>query len=440
MRAKKAKASVDRISELPDDIIANIISRLSLKRAATTSLISTKWKDLWKLYSGSFDFDGSKTIRNMRTRYKVRKKKPTKRTLRTKRMNFVNWVNKVLRSHQGATMERLQIIFDLKKPSHQDIDRWIQFALVKRVHSIELDLTSFISYLKASTSYAFPIRSHCGFESLRTLVLKHVDISGDALHTLVGNCPNLEELEVTYAVSLKVLELSSLTLKSLSLFPCVHSDNNPMDIKVSAPNLSSFAWTGIKVSKLVLENVPKLKNVEIHGYWNHIRSYHSQIDQLDLSIVYWTPLGCENQGNTDIPELSCLKDLTMKHHTLNDDTLRLLVAYLKAAPLLEKFALELSYSACDVNLSEALLTNTHCYSNLKTMQFFGFGSKNDVEFIRYLLDRAPLLEAIILSVCPADLLGTHQEIEYKKTAKYLEDRETAISFCESLSSDVTVII
>ncbi|KAM7249703.1 hypothetical protein ACFE04_019862 [Oxalis oulophora] len=301
---------VDRISELPDDLITSIISCLTLKQAASTSLISTRWKDLWKLYSGHFDFDGSPIVQAMQNRYQQPDNKPTARALQLRRYKFVEWVNHVLQSHQGGTMEQLRIVFDLQKRSYQKIDEWFQLALVKNVHSIELDLTSFVSPNNPSTCYEFPIRSrsHCG---LKTLVLKHVDISGHALQTLVDNCPNLEELDIAFSMSLKVLHLSSPTLKHLTFTPRLGF--GPMDIKISAPNLLFFSWIGVKKSKLVFEDVPKLQCMTLQGYWYHIQSHHSQFDELVLSAYVLFLDGCENMGNTNIPELSRLKFLTITH-------------------------------------------------------------------------------------------------------------------------------
>ncbi|GAB4846319.1 hypothetical protein Ancab_025325 [Ancistrocladus abbreviatus] len=38
----------DRISDLPDDVLISIISHLTLQEAARTSVLSRRWKYVWK--------------------------------------------------------------------------------------------------------------------------------------------------------------------------------------------------------------------------------------------------------------------------------------------------------------------------------------------------------------------------------------------------------
>ena len=117
---------------------------------------------------------------------------------------------------------------------------------------------------------------------MKSLVLTNVNISGDALESLVDKCPNLEDLSISFSSFIEVFKLSSLSLKQLTLWFC----EPLLDIKISAPNLLSIAWAvsgaGFKNSNLVLQDVPQLKYVRISCYSYHIQSHHSQLVKLEL--------------------------------------------------------------------------------------------------------------------------------------------------------------
>ncbi|KAM7260555.1 hypothetical protein ACFE04_011228 [Oxalis oulophora] len=439
--AKTRRRREDRISELPDEILEKILSCLTFEQIASTSLLSTRWRNLWRFHSGCFDFDGSSIIQSVRNHYALGRK-INGQTLVKNRTNFVNWVNRVMGSHQGATIKGMRIVFDLKKPFHKKIDKWIQLALAKRVEFFELDLSSIGFRMDRSISYRFPIHSICGFLSLKRLFLKHVDVSGDAIQGLVDNCPNLEDLRVVYSESLDALHLYSRVLKHLTLWLCfkVVIFRNTKEFKISAPNLLSFSWTGFRTTNLLLQDVPKLKDVELSDYWYHILGYHSQLEKLSLLCrVYPSDCGCEIQWRIDFPELSNLKDLTMGYFVLNDHSFYHFVTYLNAAPLLENFTLELCHLSENLKLSPEVwtITENHSYKNLKTVKFIGFGEKDEEMFVRYLTSHSPVLESITIDPCLALKLGTPEENEYRQSAEYLEARNRAINLSSLLPCQLT---
>ncbi|KAM7265322.1 hypothetical protein ACFE04_003005 [Oxalis oulophora] len=214
--------------------------------------------------------------------------------------------------------------------------------------------------------------------------------------SLLDNCPNLEELKLY--CHLENMKLSSLSLKHLSI--SLHNNYVATKTNIYTPNLLSFAYTGDITSKLVLGNVPKLKHVTLYGYWYHIRSLHSQLHELVLDTVH-----IRGHNMRSFPPV--VRPNPERNTQLTDD-----------------------------------MWNTpknDSYKNLKTVKFNGFATKNDADFISYLLDHAPLLDKIIIDPCRVDYLGTPKEYDYKQTTQYLNDRDFAINFSANLPCHVTVV-
>ncbi|AES81605.2 putative F-box domain-containing protein [Medicago truncatula] len=62
-RRLRKSSKVDRISDLPDSILSHILYFLPTKLAATTSVLSKRWKRLWlSVLSLDFDSSGFKTF------------------------------------------------------------------------------------------------------------------------------------------------------------------------------------------------------------------------------------------------------------------------------------------------------------------------------------------------------------------------------------------
>ncbi|KAM7263919.1 hypothetical protein ACFE04_001602 [Oxalis oulophora] len=442
------ETSTDRFIELPDDIISKIISSLTLKQAVTTSAISTRWRDLWKLlYSGFIDFDGSTTIQDLKRRYDQYRCELRLECLAEKeRCKFINWVNQVLPSHKCATIKRFRLSFDLRKVPQHIINDWIQFASSKNVQCLELDFSTYnISRLGRSDSwYDFPSGSHCRFQSLTTVSLKNVGISPETFEHLLG-CPNLEELNVADCSNLRKelcynyktplrgqsFNLYSLSLKKLTLWVC---GNNLDHWNIVAPNLLSFTYCPCQSvdPNLVLEYVPRLNYLNIkHSHWCRYETNLLQLQELvcDMCSCYYCD--CNIKWPIKLPNL---KNITIKHAIGDSREFNHFVAHLKAAPLLENLIVELPWNKIFTESWEK--AKDIRYNNLKTVKLIGYGATTDVDIIRYFLSRAPLLEKIIIDPCEPSCLGTSEEILYRESSRYLEDRNRIINLTSNLPLNI----
>lgn len=247
----------DQISVLPDELVCTILSLLTMKEAARTSVLSRRWENLWKYFTGSLDFDGSKTMDRMAENMKTM-------PLATERNKYINWVNQVLNMHQGQDIDEFRVCFDLDKNSANIIDGWINFAMEKRVRRLELDLLESFNAFRGGQSYTFPLISLPVVRSslLTALCLKKVDMTDEVFAHLLSNCPLIEELSLVDSRSLINVKIAGpLKLKCLELALCRSLEN----IEISAINLVSFKYFGPLIY-IPFFDIPLLSELSIGGF------------------------------------------------------------------------------------------------------------------------------------------------------------------------------
>ncbi|GFQ03500.1 putative F-box/LRR-repeat protein at5g02700, partial [Phtheirospermum japonicum] len=286
----------DWISQLPDEILVVVLSSLPLKEAARTSVLSTRWINLWK-HTSCLDFEAESSL--------------------SERRKYVRWVNSVIRSYEGgSTLKHFRICFDLDRCSQKVITKWLEFAFARQVERLRLELLEYGDFEKVpSEVYAFP--KHLllvnNFKSLKALCLKSVDVTDEAIHFFIRNCQFLEQLIVHGALNITNLEVcgSSLGLKHLEISYCFRLKS----VKVSAPNLTSLKVT--TVQGLFLENVPMLVDVFVacgELYANKLApALLSCIQQLEI-LTLWLNFPKEDIEQGKFPELPKLKKLVIRYN------------------------------------------------------------------------------------------------------------------------------
>ncbi|KAJ4705719.1 FBD-associated F-box protein [Melia azedarach] len=382
--------SFKHISKLSDAILVNILSRLTIKEAARTSILSTRWRYLWRYFTGCLTFDNPMAM----VRYPFKYYDVGSDSFEVKRFKFVSWVNHVLSSLQGqSSIEQLSICCDIS--SQADVDNWIKFAVEKRVKKLRLDFTGFTVYsLKGRCT--FPSHDnipYSSFSSLTSLSLTLVDITGDVLENLLSHCPLLQVLSVQRSLRVKKLKVSGgpshdLKLKYLKLYFWV-SQYIEID---NAPNLIYFEYGGNQKIPISFRNVPNL--AEIPG-----------------AVCY------------NIPELCNLKHLEIKMGIEDDHSLLPCAAYLKAFPSLYKFTLKVSWPVKPSSGMRRSVRNHpflgHSELSIRVVELVGFaGQTTDSEFVIYLIENAKLLEKIIIDPCIDMYRGTPTELLFRESELY----------------------
>ncbi|KAM7502915.1 hypothetical protein LguiB_001819 [Lonicera macranthoides] len=321
-RSKKDVYLADRISELPDEILAIILSHLTLRAAVNTSVLSPRWKDLWTFTTGSLDFDFGSNVLSLIKDCKLAE------ILKPERRRYIRWVNKILNAHKGATIDAFRVKFDLRRSAKSDIDRWINFALRKRVQSLELDL------MPAHLSQA-PLDWNN-------------DVAGDDLEYLLSNCPFLEFIHVLNSPGLVRVNVVAPcpNLKHLEISHSYYLKS--IDIS-SAPNLKSLTYFGPYETKLSLGNVPNLSDLSFGGFYcMYIVGKHRQLPitlgqmeklRLSLCTQFDWPEGLEErevQRKEKCIMHKCLKVVELAWFRGSTTDVELVTYVLSTAPFLEK--------------------------------------------------------------------------------------------------------
>ncbi|KAM5564259.1 F-box/FBD/LRR-repeat protein [Rosa sericea] len=192
------EVDLDRISNLPNEVIDKILSSLPLKDGARTSILSSKWRYKFAMLP-RLVFDHQCT-------YKI--------------------VDHVLLSHIGPISK-----FKLSQGSKdiQDIDRWILHLPRHPINELILKFSVRPRYKMPSCMFSCQDLSHLdlnncllkppsafkGFRSLHRLIIKRVTLAQDVLENMIICSPLLERLTLENCDGFRQLKIDAPNLQFL---------------------------------------------------------------------------------------------------------------------------------------------------------------------------------------------------------------------------------
>ncbi|XP_059658905.1 F-box/FBD/LRR-repeat protein At4g00160-like [Cornus florida] len=433
----------DHINGLPDVVLVSILSLLTMKEAARTSVLSKRWRYLWT-HITILNFDAPHLIDGILLGDKE---------VKVERPLFLSWVNQVLKSYNGLSVDEFRVKFDLDESCSFDVDNWVNFAIEKRVKRLKLELSEIWGN---STGYNFPdtgrITSHLHslslgltyWNSLTDLRLAHVNITGQVLEYFLSNCTFLEQLSVQKSddlVNLKVPN-TSLKLKRLEISHCFYVES----IEIFAMNLRSFKYFGPKINQ-PFKSVPWPVEMYIGGDYSEellhnfleISSHLSQLESLTLHLIQFTSIFEMNIVKfPKFPVFNKLKQLELIISADDEQNLIVYTPLIEACPFLRKFVLELTGARYKV-YRKWQRVKFWPHQHLKEVEFIGFvGRMIDVELAMYLIKGAVKLEKITFDSRNPDYIGTPWEFLDTKQRK--KARKRAEKLGTKLSAEVALVI
>jgi hypothetical protein len=267
---------LDRISCLPDHIIIDqILSRLPIKEAGRTSVLSSEWRKKWSTQS-NLVFDRQCVSAASSEDPSVIK------------IKFSRIIDHVLLLHSGP-INKVKIsdfgcgIIDMN--SVADIDRWILHLNKRSIKKLVLDFRfkqrykipwclfscqSLLHLKLCWCSLKLPMTFE-GFRNLKSLDLEEVTMTEDAFEILISGSPLLEKLTLVDIDGFTQINIRAPNIKCVQIigkFEGISFDNTPQLAKVLVDQTSQSRLHGCS-SNLVnfFVQLPNIQSLTVSSYF-----------------------------------------------------------------------------------------------------------------------------------------------------------------------------
>ncbi|KAF9588811.1 hypothetical protein IFM89_016171 [Coptis chinensis] len=219
----------DRISTLPNTLLHEILALLDMKQVVQTSVLSTRWRDLWTSIS-TLNFNSTVFL------------KSTKKAAKDKD-RFIEFVDQALLHHDNSSLKTFRLFYDERRRlPPKRVYSWIRALVRRNVQELDIHIPAYLTYCLPLPLCLFTCESlrvlKLRFESLsilltlpkfislpflKTLHLEWVDFVDVKLTSnLLSSCPDLESLIIVYCrfAEMKNLVIFNLKLKHLVIENC----------------------------------------------------------------------------------------------------------------------------------------------------------------------------------------------------------------------------
>ncbi|KAK0574776.1 hypothetical protein LWI29_028845 [Acer saccharum] len=376
-------AALDLISDLPQSIIEIILTRLPIRDAVRTSILSTKWRYRWATLT-ELVFDGTLVEKSI-----------------------VNFITRALFLHQGPIHK-----FQLSTKHLQccpDIDQWLLFLSRNDLKELILELgegegdwfrvPSCLFNCKKLTRLELhrcefdPAPNFKGFSSLRSLNLDQVLVAPDVIECLISSCPVLESLSLTYSDSLD-LNINAPNLKYLFLegeFKDVCLENTPLLVEISVAMYIAEHFEQSSSCNFIkfLGGVPLLNKLVGYIYFTKYLSIGDDPGRLQITYSQLKIIELHQVSFEDMKEIMVVIRLITNSPNLTE--LKVSGSSNSLAATEEEYDLDLWEKECPSDCS---------FNHLKFVKMTDIaGVPHEMELIKFLLKNSPVLETMSITPC-----------------------------------------
>ncbi|CAK7335181.1 unnamed protein product [Dovyalis caffra] len=418
---------IDRISNLPWDVLDTILVRLPLKDAARTSILSRKWRYKWTGLSQFILND--KCIHNY-----VSDKAARWREIRK--------IIDLVQSNHNGPIEKFKLAAYCC-PNYSDLEQWISFLMEKGVKELIIREFSLVKHFKLPASvFCCPKLSHLdlygcilklpslfkGFDCLKILQLSHVSILSDTLEHLIRNCPVLEKLTLLNLDHLAYVRIHNSNLTYVKI------DSAFEDICLGhSPLLASVDIRMLPIDGRIISQQPEQGKVctliRVFGYLHGI-------NRLSFSNQF-----LEFLANNDVPErlpspFYSLLTLELKEIRFTSmKGIAASISILRSSPNLKD--LLVTVHPCEdickpvVDMMTGQCQSEFYFNQLKVVKIRGIiGTRAEWEFLKLLLAHSPVLESMTIVKFRGDRFSESFLQEVERASKHVKFINFSVKACK----------
>ncbi|CAL9241886.1 unnamed protein product [Arabidopsis halleri] len=408
----------DIISELPESLITQILLLLPTKDSIKTSVLSTRWRNLWlkvpglDLNSDDFRFPYRDIIKNFTER-------------------FLEFMERFREFNHGSNLQKFDITY-FECNGYRDrlmelistvVDRGIQHLYVY-MHTCKKDDFIRQNIYKSKTLVSLKL-FNVGLKNpefvvslpcLKIMLLCNVCYSEDGplvVEKLISGCPVLEDLQLSRPFDISsqkvvmFLRVSSQTLESLRLY-FRRDSGTDFSVEIDAPRLNYMSVRESQYESILVKNLSSLFRIDIHTKFNRFR-----LEDLQMNDIFYGFLTGISRVRRmiiclrtlerlypyskfgPIPEFLNLYHLKAQ---VRSSSLQLLQAFLESCPNLKNLILEYSVT---VDLEQTDFTNVpRCLiSTLEYVEITKPMTRDEtgVKLVNYFLENSTVLKKLTIS-------------------------------------------
>ncbi|XP_010442411.1 PREDICTED: F-box/FBD/LRR-repeat protein At1g51370-like isoform X2 [Camelina sativa] len=384
------KEEEDRISQLPEHLISEILDHLSTKDAVRTSVLSTRWRYLWQSVPGldlsSYEF--------------------------SKFDAFVSFVERFFNSHRESWIRKLRLSYCSLGRSY--LESWIDAVTTRRIQHLKIDYDGYDKKIPLSLytcetlvhlRLCYVTMCSAKFVSLPCLKFMHLENNEypneTTLQKLISGSPALEHLTITRAPiydDANVVQVRSHTLKTAYI--CEFAE-----VVIDAPLLQSLKATVSSTTNFHIVNLGSSAKLDFD--LSYMRCSSSMIHDILTYIPLVRELVISNGIRKEIFQYSKsgpllqFRDLSRLNVEFSKFDLETLPTLLESCPKLESLVMKLvrdeSMRGKKKTEPKVMFSTTVPQCLVSSLKFVEWrrsiaGYERELELVRYFLKNSKILE------------------------------------------------